>query len=175
MRSTTPEAVTQLGSALRFYEVSLRYAPTPQAKGKIERAHSFWQNRLPALFQAENISTLAQANSWLEELRRHHNAREKHRELKMTPQSAWNRAKQEKRFVLRRWPRCPWWPYLWSVRTFLKVGTDGRLPIGSQRLRVDQEPGTKVVRCQHWNGDVSVLLAPPVQGKSPKVLLHCPA
>jgi hypothetical protein len=81
MRSTTPEAVTQLGSALRFYEVSLRYAPTPQAKGKIERAHSFWQNRLPALFQAENISTLAQANSWLEELRRHHNAREKHREL----------------------------------------------------------------------------------------------
>ena len=171
----TPEALTQLGSALKFYEVSLRYAPTPQAKGKIERAHHFWQNRLPALFAAEKISTLQQANPLLEELRRHHNARETHREIKMTPQASWNLAKKEGRFVLRPAPKCPWWHYVWSVRTPLRVGTDGRLQIGSQRLRVDQEPGSKVVRCQHWNGDVSVLLAPPTHGKLPQVLLHCPA
>jgi hypothetical protein len=47
-----------LGAALRFYEVSLDYAPTPQAKGKIERAHQFWQKRLPALFAAEQITRL---------------------------------------------------------------------------------------------------------------------
>src|SRR2546428_6501230 len=35
----TPEAHTQLAAALHFYGVSLRFAPTPQAKGKIERAH----------------------------------------------------------------------------------------------------------------------------------------
>ena len=35
----TPEAHTQLATALRFYGVSLRFAPTPQAKGKIERWH----------------------------------------------------------------------------------------------------------------------------------------
>jgi hypothetical protein len=30
-----PEAHTQLGAALAFYDVSLRFAPTPQAKGKV--------------------------------------------------------------------------------------------------------------------------------------------
>ena len=34
-----PEALTQLGAAWHFYGVSFRYAPTPQAKGKIERQH----------------------------------------------------------------------------------------------------------------------------------------
>ena len=51
--STVPEALTQLGAALRFYGVSFRYAPTPQAKGKIERDHQCWQNRLPAYFASE--------------------------------------------------------------------------------------------------------------------------
>jgi hypothetical protein len=59
--TSQPEALTQLGSALRFYEVSLRYAPTPQAKGKIERSHDFWQKRLPPLFCAEQITTLPEA------------------------------------------------------------------------------------------------------------------
>ncbi len=130
---------------MKFYEISLRYAPTPQAKGKIERAHHFWQNRLPALFAAEKITTLQSANPLLEELRRHHNAKEIPREIKMTPQAAWDLAKKEGRFVLRPPPKCPWWPYVWSVRTVLKVGSDGRVPIGSQRLRIEQPPGTKLV------------------------------
>ena len=66
------------GAALRFYEVSLRYAPTPQAKGKIERAHDFWQKRLPPIFAAKHIATLPPANALLEKLRLHHNARELH-------------------------------------------------------------------------------------------------
>jgi hypothetical protein len=46
--TSTPDALTQLGAALHFYGISLRYAPTPQAKGKVEREHQFWQKRLPA-------------------------------------------------------------------------------------------------------------------------------
>ncbi len=105
-----PDAFTQLGAALRFYEVSLRYAPTPQAKGKIERVHDFWQRRLPAIFVAEQIFALPAANALLNELRVHHNAQEKHREIGSTPKAAWNLALQEKRSVLRPTPRCPWWP-----------------------------------------------------------------
>jgi hypothetical protein len=37
-----PDTLTQLGWALKFYDISLRYAPTPLAKGKIEREHRFW-------------------------------------------------------------------------------------------------------------------------------------
>lgn len=170
-----PDAFTQLGAALRFYEVSLRFAPTPQAKGKIERAHDFWQKRLPALFAAENVTTLPEANQLIEQLRLHHNTHEKHREIGSTPQAAWDLARKENRSVLRPPPRCPWWPYVWSVRSPTRVGPDGRVALAGQRLRVDQPPNTRLTRCLHPNGDHSVLLHPPSKGKFPLVLLHCPA
>lgn len=91
-----------------FTKSPLRYAPTPQARGKIERAHDFWQKRLPALFAAEHVSTLPEANALLEQLRRHHNTREKHREIGSTPQAAWDLARRENRTSLRPAPRCPW-------------------------------------------------------------------
>ncbi len=105
-----PETLTQLGAALKFYDISFLYAPTPQAKGKIEREHQFWQGRLPPYFASEQITELEMANSHVDALRLHHNAQETHRELRMTPQRAWELAKKEKRSVLRPTPRCPWWP-----------------------------------------------------------------
>ena len=104
-----PDALTQLGWALKFYDISLRYAPTPQAKGKIERAHQFWQGRLPPYFASEKITEIEVANRHLDALRAHHNAHEIHRELRQTPQRAWNQARKENRSVMRPAPRCPWW------------------------------------------------------------------
>jgi hypothetical protein len=168
--SQVPEALTQLGEALAFYGVSFRYAPTPQAKGKVEREHQFWQQRLPAYFASEKIGELATANEHLEVLRRHRNQREKHRELGMTPQAAWEAALRAKRSVLRPSPRCPWWPYVWSVRTTVKVGADGRVPVGTQRLRVEVAAGTKVQLCEHPSGHHSVLLHTPDPKARPVVL-----
>jgi hypothetical protein len=170
--TSQPEALTQLGSALRFYEVSLRYAPTPQAKGKIERSHDFWQKRLPPLFCAEQITTLPEANDLLEKLRHHHNAKEIHRELRSTPQAAWDLALKENRSVLRAAPNCPWWPYVWSLRSQTKVGPDQRIAVGSQRFHIERPCGTSVTRCLHPNGDASVLLLPPAHGKLPTLLLN---
>jgi hypothetical protein len=170
--TSQPESLTQLGSALRFYEVSLRYAPTPQAKGKIERSHDFWQKRLPPLFGAEQITTLPEANALLEKLRHHHNAKEIHRELRSTPQAAWDLALKENRSVLRPAPNCPWWPYIWSLRSQAKVGPDQRVAIGSQRFHIERPCGSLVTRCLHPNGDASVLLLPPSHSKSPTTLLH---
>jgi hypothetical protein len=165
-----PDALTQLGWALKFYDISLRYAPTPQAKGKIEREHQFWQGRLPAYFASEKIDQIHVANLHIDALRAHHNAREIHRELRQTPQRAWNRAKKENRSVMRPVPRCPWWHYVWSVRTLIKIGTDGRVPIGTQRLPVEKPPGSKVVLCLHPTGHHSVLAAPPVTTEKPMLL-----
>lgn len=167
----TPEAHTQLAAALRFYGVSLRFAPTPQAKGKIERGHQFWQKRLPPLFAAEEITELEPANQMLNTLRTHHNEMEKHREIGCAPQEAWKKALQEKRSVLRPAPKCPWWPYVFSVRTRVKVGSDGKVAVGSQRLRVEVPPDTKVIRCQHPNGDVTILKEAPSKDTLPQVLL----
>lgn len=165
-----PDALTQLGWALKFYDISLRYAPTPQAKGKIEREHQFWQGRLPPYFASEKITELAVANRHIQDLREHHNVHETHRELRQTPQRAWNRARKENRSVLRPAPRCAWWDYVWSVRTLIKIGTDGRVPIGPQRLRVEKPPGSKVVLCLHPTGHHSVLAAPPEAREKPVLL-----
>ena len=53
--SYAADALTYLGEALRFYDISFKYASTPQAKGKVERAHQFWQKRLPSYFSVEAI------------------------------------------------------------------------------------------------------------------------
>jgi len=167
-----PEALTQLGAALHFYGISLRYARTPQAKGKIERQHQYWQGRLPALFAAENITAPEAANELLPALRRHRNAKEIHRELGRTPDAAANKARREDRTVLRPVPRCPWWPYVWSTRTVLKVGPDGRVPVGYDRLRAGVAAGTSVVHCLHPNGNITILAHEPKSDQKPAILLQ---
>ena len=173
--SSVPEALTQLGAALHFYGVSFRYAPTPQAKGKIERDHQYWQNRLPAYFAAEHIATVPTANRHLDDLRLHHNRMELHREIAMRPQEAWNRAAEDGRSCLRPKPGCPWWPYVWSIRKSIVVGSDGRVPVGAQRLRIEYPPHRRVIHCRHPDGTVTILQAAPQPGTLPVVLLHVTA
>ena len=172
--SQEPEALTQLGHALKFYGITLKYAPTPEAKGKIERQHQFWQNRLPPLFILEKVGQIIPANLIIDPLRLHHNQHEIHREIACTPQAAWQAALSEGRTVLRPLPKCPWWKYIWSLRSTVRVGPDGRVPVGTQRLRVELPPRQPLVRCLHPNGAITILKESPAIGKLPLVVLHYP-
>ena len=100
----TPDACTQLGTSLHFYGVALRYAPTPQAKGKIERRHDYWQKRRPPLLAADGILEVEGTNRLLDQLLPHANAHEIHRELGLTRHAAHAQARVEKRSVLRAAP-----------------------------------------------------------------------
>ena len=173
--TNVPEAFTQLGEALHFYGVALRYAPTPQAKGKIERRHDFWQKRLPPLLAADNILELDRANHLLDQLLPHVNQNEIHRELGTTPHLARQQALADKRSVLRPVPACPWWPFIWSQRTGVRVGDDGKVPVGTQRMRVDVSPRSIVIRCLRHDGDIYYLRRAPDPQAKPAILLHCPA
>jgi transposase InsO family protein len=170
----TPDAFTQLGTALHFYGVALRYAPTPQAKGKIERRHDYWQKRLPPLLAADRIVELEGANHLLDQLLPHVNRHEIHRELGMTPLAARQQALTEKRSVLRPLPTCPWWPFVWSQQTNVRVGDDGKVPVGSQRQTINAPPRSKVIRCLRPDGDVYYLKQAPHPKAKPIILLHCP-
>ena len=170
----TPDAFTQLGATLHFYGVALRYAPTPQAKGKIERRHLYYQGRLPALFAAENILELEHANRLLDELLPHGNAHEVHRELGITPQAARDQALAQKRSVLRPAPACPWWPFVFSQRTRVRVGDDGKVPVGHLRAAIDAPPRSTVIRCLRPDGDIYFLRSAPNPQKQPVILLHHP-
>ena len=169
-----PEAFTQLGEALHFYGVALRYAPTPQAKGKIERRHDFWQKRLPPLLAADNILELEGANQLLDQLLPHVNQNEIHRELGTTPHAARLQALAEKRSVLRPAPACPWWPFVWSQQSRVRVGDDGKVPVATQRLSVDAPPRSKLIRCSRYDGDIYYLRHAPDPKTKPIILLHCP-
>lgn len=170
-----PDAFTQLGAALHFYGVALRYAPTPQAKGKIERRHDYWQKRLSALLAAEQIREIGGANHLLDQLLPHVNQHEIHRELGITPHAAHHQARQEKRSVLRPVPACPWWPFVWSQQTRVRVGDDGKVPVGTQRPSIDAPPRSSVIRCLRPDGDIYYLRHAPAPKANPIVLLHCPA
>ena len=169
-----PDAFTQLGQALHFYGVKLRYAPTPQAKGKIERRHDYWQKRLPPLLAADQIRELEGANRLLDQLLTHANQHEIHRELGQTPGQAQAQALAEKRSVLRPVPNCPWWPFVWSQQTRVRVGDDGKVPVGSQRQAIAAPPRSSVIRCLRPDGDIYYLRHAPVPNTKPLVLLHCP-
>lgn len=170
----TPDAFTQLGATLHFYGVALRYAPTPQAKGKIERRHLYYQGRLPALFAADQIVDLEPANRLLDELLPLANANEIHRELGITPQAARDLALAEKRSVLRPAPTCPWWPFVFSQQTRVRVGDDGKVPVGHLRLAIDAPPRSTVLRCLRPDGDIYFLRSAPNPKEQPVVLLHHP-
>ena len=170
----TPEAFTQLGTALHFYGVALRYAPTPQAKGKIERRHNYWQKRLPPLLAADGIVELVGANRLLDQLLPHVNQHEVHRELGVAPHTAKQQALAKKRSVLRPTPACLWWPFVWSQQTNVRVGDDGRVPVGAQRHTINAPPRSKVIRCLRPDGDVYYLKYAPDPKAKPVVLLHCP-
>jgi hypothetical protein len=169
-----PDAFTQLGQALHFYGVKLLYAPTPQAKGKIERRHDYWQKRLVPLLAADRILELVGANHLLDQLVPHANQHEIHRELGQTPLQAQQQALAEKRSVLRPVPPCPWWPYVWSQQTRVRVGDDGKVPVGSQRQSLAAPPRSTVIRCLRPDGDIYYLRHTPNPNAKPIVLLHCP-
>lgn len=168
-----PDSLTYLGEALRFYDISFQYASTPQAKGKIERLHQYWQNRLPPLFATEQIKDIEGANALIDQLREHRNSREVHRELGRTPNKAWSQALKERRSHMRPKPKCPWWNYIWSMRVEVKVDPYGTVEAGDQRYRLETcSPKTPLTRCEHRDGSFTFLLKPPRQGKKPIVVLR---
>jgi hypothetical protein len=71
-------------------------------------------------------------------------------------------------------PACPWWPFVWSLRTRVRVGDDGQVPVGSQRMSLDASPRSRVVRCLRPDGDLFYLRAQPDPQAKPQILLHCP-
>jgi hypothetical protein len=63
-----PEKPTQFGRAMQELHVALIQAHSPQAKGRVERRHQVFQDRLVKELRLRNISDLEQANALLEQI-----------------------------------------------------------------------------------------------------------
>ena len=63
-----PEKPTQFGRAMKELHVELIQARSPQAKGRVERRHQVFQDRLVKELRLRNISDLEQANALLDQI-----------------------------------------------------------------------------------------------------------
>ena len=164
---------TQLARRLKFYDISFVTANSPEAKGKVERIHLVWQDRLPAYFAGEGIGPEADCetlNAHVARLVERRNTREIHREIATTPRNAWDRAVAEGRNKLRPVPRDGWWELVWSEWTRTRVGPRGRVALGERQLPTQCANGTKVWLCCHPCGAVSVVLNKPDHSTHPVIL-----
>ena len=175
-RGNLENSVTRLQQRLLFYGVSFAFANSPEAKGKIERRHQVWQDRLPPYSALNGLtpgSQLQDLNAHIQSLADWRNAREEHRELGMTPQEAWDKAVGEGRTKLRPVPKGdPWWDYVWATWHPVTVGARGyiELPLPAGRVPTQGVPGSRATLCEHLDGTCSVIKERPQQGKFPVVL-----
>ena len=65
LRDASP--LTQFGRAMKELEVDLILAHSPQAKGRVERRHGVFQDRLVKALRLKKIQTLDVANRYLED------------------------------------------------------------------------------------------------------------
>jgi hypothetical protein len=69
------DKITQFGRALQELDIQLICANTCQAKGRVERANKTLQDRLVKELRLKNISTIEEANVYLEQYVKEHNSR----------------------------------------------------------------------------------------------------
>jgi hypothetical protein len=168
-------SVTRLQWRLLFYKVSFTFANSPESKGKIERRHQVWQDRLPPYFALNGLtsrSEIQDVNAHVEALYDWRNAKEMHREIGMTPQAAWDKALAEGRSKLRPIPKEPWWDYIWSNWLPITLGARGyvELPHPVGRVPTQGVPGSRATLCEHLDGTYSVIKDRPCHGTFPVVL-----
>lgn len=166
-------SISRLGERLKFYDVSFLFANTPESKGKVERIHQIWQDRLPPYFALNGLtpsSDLEVVNGHITDLREHRNKHEKHRELSMTPQVAWDTAIEQGRNKLRQIPKEPWWNYVWSVWYPVVIEHGGHVHFRQETFPTQGTPGTRATLCEHLDGTVSIIKERPNKQKLPLVL-----
>lgn len=164
---------TQLARRLAFVGVSFVFANSPESKGKVERVHQVWQDRLVAYFAREGMldEPMCVLNAEIERLLDYRNAYEIHRDIAQTPRAAWERAVDEGRNKLRPVPDDGWWELVWSQWSRAMVGRRGRIPLeGGRFCSTECANGTWVWLCRHVDGSVSAVLNKPSHEEGPRVV-----
>lgn len=165
--------LTQLGKRLKFYDVSFVFANSPEAKGKIERLHKVWQDRLPAYVEREGLTrntSLEEVNDHLRHLVDYRNRYEIHRELHKAPWEVWEEKIRTGQNKLRVPPKDGWWELVWSEWEGAMIGPRGRLMVDGFSCPTECANGTRVWVCHHLNGTISLVLNKPEKNTLPKVV-----
>lgn len=143
--------LTQFGRAMQELDVQLIRAHSPQAKGRVERRHAVFQDRLVKAMRLARISNLEAANTFLEkqflcELNRRFTVKPKrsadvHRRSTNGMQLGRVLSFQESRVVQNDWT------VSWRGRCFQLTEENRRLALARQRVLV----------CEHLDGTIHLV------------------
>ena len=152
------QALTQVGRALRELGIRLIPAYTPQARGRSERNFRTWQGRLPQELRIRNITTMEEANRFLEK----EYIREFNDKFAVEP-------KRKER------PSCPApeadLDRVFSIQTERMVNRDNTVKYRNMTLQIDKQDwrrsmaGCRVVVYQHFDDTITIGYGPQEIGR----------
>jgi transposase len=152
--------LTQVGRAMKDLGVQMIPAYSPQARGRSERSFGTWQGRLPQELRLAGISTVEQANVFLNE-----------RYIAEFNDKFTVPAK-EKGTAFRRTSRRDL-NWVFTVQTERVVAKDNTVTIGDQSWQLEKSrfrhslAGSTVTIHEHLDGSVSIRFGPHVVGRYP--------
>lgn len=174
--STTDRLDThsQFQRAFTALGVAHRVAPDAPAKGKIERRFGTFQNRLVSLLAYEKITDYKSANALLQIHIDWHNRNHVCRTTGLTPNSAWDLARKEKRCFLRPVPPVPVLDLHLAIYLQRRLNSDYTLDFLGKNWPVTPVPNKIVTIVHHPDLCFWVIPTPPNPNNPvwPDVLAH---
>jgi transposase len=140
------EFTTQIQRAMGELDIEIKFARSPEGKGRIEREFRTLQDRLLKLMRWDNVRSLEEANAYLETFLPKHNER-----FMVEPAHAWNLHRPGKGFDLDA---------IFSVQVIRKVSNDNvvRFDNVHYQLLVDKDDtnlrGKWITVEQRLNGNI---------------------
>lgn len=150
--------LTQVGRAMKELGVQMIPAYSPQARGRSERSFGTWQGRLPQELRLAGITTVEQANAFLNERYiGEFNAK-------------FTVAAKEKGTAFRKTSRTDL-NWVFTIQTERVVGKDNTVAVGDRVWQLEKSrfrhslAGTTVTIHEHLDGNVSIRYGPHVVGR----------
>lgn len=148
------EGETQFALMMAELEVYLLFAPTPQAKGKIESKFKYLQARVPYLCSKRKVAKISEGQEVVDEVINYYNTQRFHEETGEIPVKRWDRALKEGRCCLRPVTEDIDWDYVSAFKSSRTVDGYGTLSyrgtkyklrkIRNKRVMVCEKPGEKL-------------------------------
>jgi transposase len=150
--------LTQVGRAMKELGVQMIPAYSPQARGRSERNFGTWQGRLPQELRLAGITTVEEANAFLNE----HYIAEFNNKFTV-PAKQKGTAFQRTSHTKLNW--------VFTVQTERVVAKDNTVAIGDRRWQLEKSrfrhslAGSTVTIHEHLDGSVSIRFGPHVVGR----------
>ena len=152
------QALTQVGRALRDLDIQLIPAYSPQARGRSERSFRTWQGRLPQELRLRGITSIEEANRFLET----EYIGEFNRKFAVEPKEQGSAFVPCTRTDLDR---------VFSIQTERTVNRDNTVRFKNMTLQIDKQDwrrsmeGCRVIVYQHLDDTITVGFGPQEIGR----------